>query len=121
MLLSVRRSIFFSLGETMANDLFDLSSQQLVAHLRDLIWQHKKLEVEIIEALHVIICRRMHLQSGFSNLGDYCQEVFGISQDIAWKRSLVARVIGPFPGLLELLRSGKTHLSHLAMVPRELR
>jgi len=97
-----------------------LSSNDLVCHVKSLIAAQKKYEIEILHGIAEIKRRRLYVNFGFANLADYCQEVFGLSEDVSWKRSRAAMAIGPYPKLLEMLKEGKTHISHIALVANRI-
>ena len=91
-----------------------------MTHLKELVRRQKECEVEILLCLYEVRARRLDLKAGFSNTAEFCQEVFGMSAEVAWKKARAAKIIGPFPKLFELLKEGKTHVSHIAMVANRI-
>jgi len=100
----------------MTTTLSHLTHENLLSHLKNLVNEHKKYELEILLGIREVIARNLDLKAGFANLAEYCETMFGMSIDMAWKKVRVANIIGPYPKLLELLKEGKTHLSHVSMV-----
>lgn len=96
--------------------LKDLSSNELVAHLKGLTSAQKNLDIEILRAMSEVLYRRLHLLAGFPNLAEYCETMFGLSKNCAWKRTQAVKVIDRFPQLMTMLKDGKTHVSHIAML-----
>jgi len=101
-------------------NLREFGNAELVAHIKALVEAQKKLDFEILEALQEVIRRKLYLLHGFPNLASYCQEVFGLSEDAAWKRSQVARTAIFFPEIMDLLKEGKTHITHLALIAPQI-
>lgn len=104
----------------MKPDLHEIDNQGLLIHLRELVQKQKECEIEILLCLREVMQRRLELRAGFPNIAEYCQEAFGMSTDVAWKKARAARIIGPYPELFELLKSGKTHMTHVAMVANQI-
>ena len=97
-------------------ELRSLSHIELVTNTKMLVSQEKKLEIDIILHLQEIKRRRLDAARGYFGIGDFCEKALGLSKDAAWKRSQVVNVVIFFPCLLEMLKEGKTHMSHIAML-----
>jgi len=100
----------------MTTILKSMNDATLLGYLKELVSAQKKMEIDILLSLDEVMARRLHLSAGYCSLAEYCKDVFGISHDVAWKRAMAVMAIRPFPKLLELLRGGRTHVSHLAML-----
>ncbi len=102
---------FWQLGE--------LSDEQLVASLHDLLVADGRNEARIVAHLAEVDTRRIHLKRGPS-LFEYCQKQLGLSDCQAYYRIAAARVAQKFPVVFELLERRDIHLTNIAPLAKHL-
>ncbi len=100
----------------MSDIMESLSNHELIEEIKSLVAKEKLIDSEILMALKVVKHRKLHLRDGYASLADYCALVLGMSEDQAWKRSQAVDTITSHPWALEMLKSGDTKLSQLAMI-----
>ena len=91
--------------------LADLTDEQLVGSLRELVGSSRNLTARIIEHLVEIDARELHLAAGCSSMFDYCVRVLGYDEAAAYNRIHVARLVRRFPLVLEMIADGRLHLT----------
>ncbi|MBW2527917.1 MAG: hypothetical protein JRI23_27295 [Deltaproteobacteria bacterium] len=91
--------------------LANLTDDELVASLHELVGASRNLTARIVEHLVEIEARELHLAAGCSSLFDYCMRVLGFDEAAAYNRIHVARQVRRFPLLLELIADGRLHLT----------
>ncbi|MBN1606061.1 MAG: HNH endonuclease [Polyangiaceae bacterium] len=105
-------------------DAFDrvasLSNPELCAELERLVQNDRQLTAELLLHLGEMDVRRLHEATACGSLFRYCVEVFGFSEGMAFKRITAARLARRFPSVLELVRTGRLHLSGLLVVAPHL-
>ncbi|MDD3642947.1 MAG: HNH endonuclease signature motif containing protein [Candidatus Krumholzibacteria bacterium] len=98
--------------------LRSLSDQELLRSLCRLRERERKTLLKILIYLREIDRRRLYLPLGYPSLFEFCLRRLGYCEPQAGKRIAVARCIGEFPGVYELLASGKTTFTAAAMIAR---
>jgi hypothetical protein len=97
------------------DDLHALGDEELMASLRALVVRSNETEAEMIEHLAEVDERRLYLPRRTS-LWDFCLRELGFSENVAATRIAVARESRRFPQMIEMLRTGRIHLSGLRML-----
>jgi 5-methylcytosine-specific restriction endonuclease McrA len=95
-------------------DFRTYTNQQLGSAVKELVTRGKELDLLLIKALIELTQRDLHLKKGYSSVKSYLEGEHQMSEDQAAKRSQVVNLLRHHPMFFELLRDGKTHLSHLA-------
>lgn len=88
-----------------------LDDGTLESSLRALLSTGRRTEASIVAHLAEIEARRGHLRAGKSSMFAYCVECLGLSEAEAFNRITAARLSRRYPVLLEMLASGRLHLS----------
>ena len=85
-------------------------------------WQQRERSCLLVVLIHIaeIAKRGLHLDLGYMNLGDYCQQHLGLSESEAWSRVHVAKASIAFPQLLLSLAAGTISLAVAALLARHL-
>lgn len=60
--------------------------------------------------------RRIHLELACSSMFDFCTRKLGFSEGEAFRRLTAARLVRRFPALLDVIASGRIHLSSLVVL-----
>ncbi len=97
-----------------------LDDTQLLRLLANLIAESRQNTARTIAVIAEVDRRRLYLPAGYTSMKAYCIEALGLSEDAAFKRFQVARVIDEFPALLEMLADGRLHLTGARMVAPHL-
>ncbi len=100
----------------MSVDITKLTSNEIHESLKELTRKEKQLEVDILTRLREVSRRKYFIWLGYHSLADYCAGELELSIDGALKRSQAANVITFHPEFLDLLRDGKTYVSHLSLI-----
>ncbi len=69
----------------------DISDQELLRDLKQLIVRDRKLEAELLAHLAEVDVRKLYLNEGFSSMFVYCTEVLHFSEPVAYHRIAAAR------------------------------
>ena len=101
----------------MTQKLKNLTDDELVAAIRRLVKQRSHLTVELIEHIGEFNARRLYAKRACSSTFAYCQRL-GLSESSIYKHMTVAKAARSYPFIIELLRTGETHLSNLVMLAR---
>jgi hypothetical protein len=100
--------------------LTDLSDQQLLETVSQLVTHERNATVALIESLAELDARRLYLGQGCSSLYTYCTRVLHLSEHAAYGRIQAARAVRRYPVILELLTAGSVNLTTLCLVARRL-
>ncbi len=98
----------------------DISDQELLRDLKQLIVRDRKLEAELLAHLAEVDARKLYLNEGFSSMFVYCTEVLHFSEPVAYHRIAAARAARCYPALLGRLGSGEIHLSGITSLAPHL-
>ena len=98
----------------------DISDQELLRDLKQLIVRDRKLEAELLAHLAEVDARKLYLKEGCSSMFVYCTEVLHFSEPVAYHRIAAARAARCYPALLERLGSGEIHLSGITLLAPHL-
>ena len=100
--------------ETVEN----LTNNELITKLYAL----DKIETETVSKLLLFLGeidkRKLYLEAGYSSLFSYCTEKLGYSENIAYSRITVCRLIRKYPVVQDYFLSKKTNLTNLSLISR---
>jgi 5-methylcytosine-specific restriction endonuclease McrA len=88
-----------------------LSNQDLLDKLRELLCEEHALEVELLMHIGEVDRRRLYRERAFSCMFRYCVDELCLSESVAYKRIAVARAARVYPVLLEKIQNGELHLT----------
>lgn len=97
-----------------------LNDKQLVNKIKFLISEERKNISAQIVILKEIKSRNLAIAMGYPSLLEFCVQELGLTKDQAWKRSQAAGAIAREPALFQMLKTGQTSLSSLAVVSAKL-
>jgi len=104
----------------MSQSLRSLSDQQVLDNTDSIVVQDRKLTLRLLEHLHEIERRQLHLKRGFGSMFDYCTHHLRLSEPAASRRIRTARVLARYPRLHDFLESGDINLTTASMVAKIL-
>jgi hypothetical protein len=93
-----------------------LSNDELNLQLSQLASKKHALDAELLLYLSEVDRRGLYREKAFSSLFEYCMSRLGCSEDVAYKRVGVARMLRQFPLVFELLTEGRIHMSALMLL-----
>ena len=97
-----------------------LSDEELLLGLSGSLGVSRRAVAEVVAHLGEVEERRLHLLEGHGSLFAYCNTRLGMSEDEAWRRIEVARLVRCFPLLLDKLANGDVSLSVAALLKSRL-
>ena len=97
-----------------------LSDAELTATLKKAIAAERNSIAASIACLVEITARDLHSRLGASSLFVYLTRDLKLSESSASKRCAAIKAIRKFPEILELIQSGRLHLSNISLVSRHL-
>ena len=77
-----------------------IENKRLIENVKKLLKEERECIHDIIIHLSLMEGRKLYVAAGFSNLVEYCVEVFGMTKNQAWKRAKAATLIEHFPEIL---------------------
>jgi 5-methylcytosine-specific restriction endonuclease McrA len=107
------------LGEELVR-VRSLSDEALLFGLAHSLRASRRAAADIVVHLGEVEERRLHLLGGYSSMFDYCVTRLGMSEDEAYRRLEVARLVRRYPVLLEKLTAGQITLSVAALLKARL-
>ncbi|MDD5302106.1 MAG: HNH endonuclease signature motif containing protein [Elusimicrobia bacterium] len=96
------------------------SDDELFHRLEDGTLSERSHLVETLAIIGELHERRAALPRGFSSLFVYCTQRLGYCERTAYRRIAAAKACRSFPLILELLRSGKIHLTAIVLLREHL-
>ena len=108
------------LGEALGR-VRGLSDGDLLSGLNRLVAASRRGVAEVVAHLGEVEERRLHLLGGHASMFAYCVSQLGMSEDEAYRRIEVARLVRRFPALLVRLASGQVSLSVAALLKTHLK
>ena len=100
--------------------LQSVRDEDLLRQLLELVEQSRGVEAEIVALIGEVELRRLYAREACSSMFEYCRRVLGLRENEAYLRITVARAARENPGLLEMLRDGRLHLSGIARLAPHL-
>ena len=104
----------------MFDNLETLSNEEVKEGIIKLRNQERDCELDLLHHLVEIEKRDLHLAWGYSSLFTYLVNSLGYSEACASRRVRVGRLIGKYPEIARMLRSGVTNLTSLSLVSKVL-
>ena len=96
--------------------LAELSTEQLLAQLLELVHRGRKLEADLIAHLAEVDERRLYLREGCPSMFAYCVDVLRFAEAVAYKRISAMRAARRYPEVLTALREGALHLTAVSLL-----
>jgi hypothetical protein len=93
-----------------------LSDAVLLRRLSEILRQFRRDEADLIAHIAEVDARGAFAREAVSSMFAYCVEVLHLSEPEAGLRIHVARTCRKHPGLLEMLRDGRIHLSGISLL-----
>jgi len=104
----------------MAVELKQLSNENLITQLKDLVRRERELLNRLLHFLREVERRRLYAQKGYDSLFAYMREELGYSEASADRRIKAMRLIRDLPEVEEKIATGSLSLSVAATVQRFL-
>ncbi|AKU95728.1 hypothetical protein AKJ09_02392 [Labilithrix luteola] len=96
--------------------LATLSNEEILVDLRSFVGAERQSLARVIVYLVEVEERRIHLEVGCSSMFDFCTRRLGFSEREAFRRLTAARLVRRLPVLLDVIASGRIHLSSLVLL-----
>lgn len=96
--------------------LTNLTNDEVVAQLKELMAHSHELTAEILVHLAEVEARELHLRAACGSMFAYTTTVLGFDEGAAYKRITAARLGRRFPRVLEVLAQGQLHLAGIAIL-----
>jgi hypothetical protein len=93
-----------------AENVSTMSDGELVARLRELLGEERRLTAAVLVHLGEVEARRLYLPAACASMHGYCTRVLGMSDDQAYKRIRAARAVRRFPVVGTAVADGRLHL-----------
>jgi hypothetical protein len=117
----MREAIFGVVWEVMnGKKLSTMSDRELVERLNDLLRGERRLTAAVLVQLGEVEARKLYRPAACSSMHAYCTGVLGMSEDQAFKRIRVARVVRRFPAVGVAIEDGRLHLSGVVLLAPHL-
>ncbi len=100
----------------MRLDLSRRTDGELLREFSSLVEKDRRSTAELIAYVGEIQARRLFAPAGYSSLYSYRVSELHRSEDMAWKRTRVARLARRFPVILEMIADGRLHLTAAVML-----
>lgn len=97
-------------------DLKSLSDDALLLRLSEILQRVRRDEADLIAHIAEVDARGAYAREAVSSMFSYCVEVLHLSEPETGLRIHVARTCRKHPGLLEMLRDGRIHLSGISLL-----
>lgn len=104
------------MAELDAHFLARLSDAELVALISETCLESHRLTGRLLVYLGEVEERRLDLRAGCSSMFDFCTRLHGMSEGVAHRRIVGARLVRRFPRLLGPIERGELHLSTLVLL-----
>ena len=93
-----------------------LTDETLLRDLNALVAHDRTTTVALVAHLSEVDLRRLYRPRGFSSMFQYCIRELGMSEDVAWRRIIAARLARRFPRIFPALADGRLHVSGVALL-----
>ncbi len=100
--------------------LANLSNETLLKEIKATAQKLTSFEVSLLLYLNEVRRRKLYLEMGYYSLAAFAKKELSLTEDQCWKRSQAACIIRRWPEFLELLKDGKTEVSHLSLISGSL-
>ena len=95
----------------MRPDLSRRSDGELLREFESIVVKDRRSTSEMLAYVGEIQARRLFAPAGYPSMYRYCVCELRMSEDMAWKRTQVARLARRFPVILEMIADGRLHLT----------
>ena len=95
----------------MRFDLSRRSNRELLTEFRTLVEKDRRNTAELLAYVGEVQARKLFVPAGYSSMYSYCVHELHMSEDMAWKRTRVARLARRFPRILGMIAEGRLHLT----------
>src|SRR5512139_134241 len=102
----------------MFESVRSLSDRQLFTSTDAIVAEDRRLTLKLLQHLHEIERRKLHLKHGYSSMFVYCTTHLRLSEPAAARRIRTSRCLARFPELHTLLESGDVNLSTVSIVAK---
>jgi hypothetical protein len=99
-----------------ANRLSQVGDTELVHNLAAIVARDCGTTAEMLEHLAEMEARRLYLPAGYASMSAYCISALRMSEDMAYKRIGAARAARDFPAIIDLVASGRLHLTAVVLL-----
>ena len=100
----------------MHDALRKLSNDELVRGLEAAVSKEREMTIQVLHHLNEMERRRLHVDSGYSSLFDYCVRHLKYSSSAAARRIQAARCIRRYPEMLPMLKNRELSLSTISLI-----
>ncbi len=114
-----RKSPCYTVVMTSTTDLTNVSDDQLLRRLSELVRDSRRVEAVLIAHIAEVDGRRIYIREAPS-MFVYCTQVLHLSEHEAYVRITVARASRRHPELVAMLADGRLHLSGIAKLAPHL-
>jgi hypothetical protein len=97
-----------------------MSDGELVARLRDLLGEERRVTAAVLAHLGEVEARELFLPAACSSMHVYSTRVLGMSDDQAYKRIRAARAVRRFPVVGAAVAEGRLHLCGVLLLAAHL-
>lgn len=97
-----------------------MSDAALVAGLKALVVQERRLSAAMLEHLGEVEARQLYLPAACSSMFAYCVKMLGMSEEVAFKRIRAARAARRFPVVFEAVEEGRLHVTGVVLLAPHL-
>ena len=98
------------------HDVAALGDEQLLASLRQLLAEERKLSARLLVHLGEVDARGLYREHAYASMFDYCVQALHLSEAEAYLRIRAARLTRQFPRVLPMMASGELHLSAIKLL-----
>lgn len=113
------RVVFMDSGDELER-VRGLSDGDLLSGLSHVLRVSRRTAAEVVAHLGEVESRRLHLLGGYASMFAYCVSRLGMSEDEAYRRIEVARLVRRFPLLFNQLANGHVSLTVAALLKSHL-
>jgi 5-methylcytosine-specific restriction endonuclease McrA len=103
-----------------ARPLAEISDDELLRRLAELLQQSRRVESDLIAHIAEVDERRLYAREASPSMFAYCTDVLHLSEAEAYLRITVARASREHPMLLTMLGDGRLHLTGIAKLAPHL-
>lgn len=92
----------------------ELDDQNLIQQLKYYVAEERRITCILLEHLHEVERRKLHLRLGYSSLYEFCTKSLGLSEGSAYRRISAMRLAYDVPEAKHKLLNGELSLSNAA-------
>ena len=100
----------------MRLDLSRRTDGELLREFSALVDNDRRSTSDLLAYVGEIDARKLFVPAGYPSMYWYCVRALHMSEDMAWKRTRVARLARRFPVILEMVADGRLHVSGLVLL-----